>query len=284
VLEQAGKRGLDSRTPTWQRDDHVARRRCWATPRRGLSKQALGEEQTALPIGLAALPKGTREAVSHLPVGVAPGKQTRRRRSRLHRFSRWLLVVIGVVVAASGLLGSADLISQLIGLPWHPVDYDWVVVTAAAVSGAVGVVLALLQDSVYWRCPALDVPVGINTSRLSRLECLRVRVEVDSLHLNGQRTADVGLVCLELSDARVSLGGKLRAEAPAIGLCWTMEETIFETWLPLTQHSTKVDFLVPPSGPCSYEGTHLSIAWAIRVRLSEGQETLERVLPVWVQP
>ena len=82
----------------------------------------------------------------------------------------------------------------------------------------------------------------------------------------------------------MSLGGKLRAEAPAIGLCWTMEETIFETWLPLTQHSTKVDFLVPPSGPCSYEGTHLSIAWAIRVRLSEGQETLERVLPVWVQP
>ena len=75
MLEQAGERGLDSRTPTWQRDDHIARRRCWATLRRGLSKQALGEEQTALPIGLAALPKGTREAVSHLPVGVAPGNR-----------------------------------------------------------------------------------------------------------------------------------------------------------------------------------------------------------------
>ena len=177
----------------------------------------------------------------HLPRGRRAGRQTWRRR----------LASVGfVALSAFGVLGAVSVIS----------------------SGAGGAIPAVAFALVLAPFPYLARPLrggrlGARAPRRAwglRVSVARAAARGEELDVRVRGRAEVGLIGTAWVDRSLYQG---TAAEPV---------RVFETW---TWAEGVARLRVPADAPFSYEGRHLSTAWAVAVRRPSGRVAMR---PVWV--
>lgn len=222
-----------------------------------------------------ALPYVRRRLPVHVPPGFHPGAQTRRSRSVPRTAMRAL--ALGTVVFYAG-LGAIEAMGYV--AEFEVPGPLLVALATAALLCCIGSFVE--RTSWAWNLSTLDVDVSMAHREVSRGDEISVTVDPGG-HDIGAGRVEVGLVCVEYSDVRVTLRRRISSE-PWPKTRWvTREHECHAQWQPFTDRSIPVHFRVPQQGCFSYEGRHLSVAWSVMVRGRESTLQPRRV-PIWVRP
>jgi hypothetical protein len=208
-----------------------------------------------------------REDHPHLPPGREPGPQSRR--SRVGRsvggcavpvFGFVGVFVAAAVVAFGVLLGS---------LPGGPPAWPFFVVAAGALVVFWSVARGLWHGG--HRRSAHGLELAVDRQELRRGDRIGATA-------SGEGDLEVGLVCTEHYDVLRHVGSDTRSRVTESAPAW-------QAWVPAPHAALGqgVELAVPADGPYSYEGTCVSLSWAVVVR-RVGERRLGPFVAVWVEP
>jgi hypothetical protein len=203
----------------------------------------------------------------HLPSGREPGAQTRTAKVRW-RGAKLFGYPLVVVLIGGGVV--------LLGLGVRTAVGDEsyaalkVVLVAACAVLCLSLALLILDRLVKRRLTGVDVDVEPVEAQRGR--SLRARVAVTSQRRPPRLL--VGLVGSEHWEDD-------RGEAPV-----TRKSVEWEQWFEVDLHRgvDQVDFSIPIDGPFSYEGTLISLSWAVAAVTPRMLFESRKEVPVWVSP
>jgi hypothetical protein len=223
----------------------------------------------------------------HLPAGVAPGRQSERRR-RQRRFGRVLaplMIVAGVLFCGLfvglGLLFGA-LADELDGGGPDPLIF--------LLAGPAGLVLFAGLGVLFFRRGGRQGIEGL-TVTVDRDRARRGERVTATVHSTLEQPVEVGLVCRvhfdDIVRTRTQAGTRLPGgtRSPGGSTRTVSEALVWETWAAAPQAGLGAShaFTLPADQPYSHEGEVLSFAWAVVAR-REGRRRLSAPAPVWVAP
>jgi hypothetical protein len=225
-----------------------------------------------------------RRGYRHLPRGHRPGRQSRRRASRLRKTWRAAAILFGFLVAAGAFLGLLSLLGTVFGIDAAEAVVYWVLV--GSVLATVGIVVLLEIDPVS---SSKDVALEVAPSQVARGQWVGVTVSPRRV---GAAVSDVevGLLCIQFADAWFDQWGRWYRSIDDMPDSTgprrdTVEEIAHEVWRDVAlDDDVELLFKVPEWAPYSYEGECLSFAWRAAAKHRGEFAVAEAHVPVWVTP
>jgi hypothetical protein len=150
--------------------------------------------------------------LSHLPAGRAAGPQSSRRASKVRRVQRLILWLVAGMAGAVGALTLALELLQAVGHATRIEPSDGAVVAAFVGGAALGLLSWAFWEDWWYRNRSPEVALTLDPSGLVRGGRVVGHLDLDAAGNSAGGATEVGLVCSELADMRVTLRGRLKED------------------------------------------------------------------------